>query len=713
MMRRFFACGAIAAWVLLAGCSNDSSSLLRNVEALEAKGDYVAAIAELTNGLRGEPSDGVLRYHLARIYSLQFDGPGAEQEFRKAREAGVIEGGRSTLGLGRALIQQRKYAEVLTDVVPAPAFEQSILASVHACRADALISLNRLGDAKEELEAAVSLDSGNADVVLLQARFKAGARDVQGALKLIETLLAQAPNNVEAWIHHADLLTVLGKPRDALASFAKVIEIQPRHLYALVGRAIVLIQIGRLGDAQKDAEILRIAYPKHPASAYLRGQIHYWRGEYREALDMAQRALKIDSEDSAARLLSGMANLMLDAPARAEHEFARYMTGHPRNELVRRILTELRVDISQERTDGKALAFMHADALRKASVQALFGDAYIRVWQYSKVADWFERVAAVLAPNPLIAVKQAQRRFSREQLDSAAVDLARVTELNDEITAADTALVLAHLARRDAAKATDAMSVMEKKSPNSPQAATLAGIILMERNQRAEAERRFDEALQQNPKLVAAVVNRARLDLTAVKPDLARKRFEDVLRLDPDNLQVLVIYAYFEAAAHRRNEAHILLKRAVKAHPKALEPKVVLMELLKRENDKAGALTVAEEVLAAHPTDPIAIELAADIQLWSGDSDRALVTFNKLVTLLPRSPESYFKLARAQFKVGLRREADENLQKALALPIDEPETQGLPISGLFDDSKTLEAIESARKSFKPRPRPTMQLERQS
>jgi len=39
---------------------------------------------------------------------------------------------------------------------------------------------------------------------------------------------------------------------------------------------------------------LRQNYPKHHAAGYLRGQIHYSRGEYREALDMAQRALKLD-----------------------------------------------------------------------------------------------------------------------------------------------------------------------------------------------------------------------------------------------------------------------------------------------------------------------------------------------------------------------------------------------------------------------------------
>jgi putative PEP-CTERM system TPR-repeat lipoprotein len=712
MMRKSFVWSVIAALTLLAACGNDSASLLRTVQTLEAKGDYKVAITELTSGLRADPQSGVLHYHRGRIYNLVFDGPSAEHDFRRAGESGVIEGGRVALGLGRALYHQRKYQEITAHVVPAQAFEQGILASVHTLRGHALMCLDRIDAAKRELEAAASIDPTNADVVLLQARFKAAARDVKGALQLVGNLLAQDPNSVDALIHQANLLTVLGRSREAIVSFSKAIAIQPRHLHALMGRANVLVQMGRLVDAQKDVDALRAAYPRHPASAYLRGQIHYWRGEYREALDVALRALKIDQADGPARLLSGMANLMLDAPVQAEHEFARYMTQQSHDVFVRRVLMDLRTDISQKRSEAKAFASSHADELRKASVQALFDDAYIRVWQHSKVADWFERVAALSPPDPLIAVKQARLRFARELLDLAASDLERTVALNDQLQASDAALVLVQLARGDLTKAMDAVSMMVKKSPDSPDAATLAGIVLVERNQLDEAERRFDEALQRDPNLIGALVNRVRMDVAAGRSDRARKRFEDALRLDPDNLQVLVVYANFEVTVGKRSEAHKLLNQAVKAHPKAPEPKAVLIDLLKRENDKTRATAVAAEMLAAHPKDPAALELAADIQLWNGDQDRGLATLQQLVTVLPRSPESYFKLARAQFKAGLRAEADANLQKALTLPIDDPENQGLPLSGLIDDSKTLAAIESARKSFKPRPNPSVQLEGQ-
>jgi len=503
-------------------------------------------------------------------------------------------------------------------------------------------------------------------------------------------------------MHKAELLTVLGRHRDAIEAFGRILELQPGHFGALSGRAIVLVLTGHMSAAQKDVELLRELYRKHPVSAYLQGQIHYWRGEYREAQDMAQAALKADQRDDPARLLSGLAYLMSEAPAQAEHELAGYVTRHPRNVSVQRLLAELRAALSHRDRSIRTLASIYADELRIASAQAVLGDSYIREWLYSSIAGWLERAAAAQPPDPLIVVREAQRRFSKEQLELAASDLQRVAALNEGIVPADSALVLAHLARSDPVSAMEAISAMEKKASNSAQAVMLAGFVSLERNQRSEAERRFDEAMRLDPKHVAAIMGRARVDIAGGRWDLARKRFDEVLSGDPENLRALVICAKLEESAGRPKEARELLSRAMKAHPAAVEPRAALISQLRRENDRAHALAAANEMLKHQPEDPLALEVAADIQLWSGDQEGALETLRKLVKLRPKSVESQFKLATAQSKAGLTAEANVSLQKALTLPIDEPDDRALLIPGLLDESKTLVAIEAARKSFKTR-----------
>jgi len=209
---------------------------------------------------------------------------------------------------------------------------------------------------------------------------------------------------------------------------------------------------------------------------------------------------------------------------------------------------------------------------------------------------------------------------------------------------------------------------------------------------------------------VAAVVNRARLDLQLGKTSAARKRFEDAVNADPSNMLMMVLFAQFEEGAQRKKEARGLLDRAMKVAPNALEPYIVLLDILKKENSRGAALELAESMLAAHPRDPIAIESAADTMLWHGDHERTLATLKRLVAVSPKSPSAYFKLARVQALTGLKAEADINLQKALEMS---PEDMERPVSVLMDDSKLFEAIEIARKSTKIRrgSSRTMQLNR--
>lgn len=85
---------------------------------------------------------------------------------------------------------------------------------------------------------------------------------------------------------------------------------------------------------------------------------------------------------------------MLGSPVQARREFEHYNESDPRRELDLRLL----FDLQSMTMDGagelasRDLGQKYADELRTASVQALFNDAYIRVWSYSKLAQWFQNV---------------------------------------------------------------------------------------------------------------------------------------------------------------------------------------------------------------------------------------------------------------------------------------------------------------------------------
>ena len=698
--------------LLLIACGGGDSSPVTAANELVSKGDVPGAIAKLKDAISAEPSKLLLRFHLGQVYSLGFDWDSSEHELKQARDGGVVEGGRVVLSLARALLRAKKYEQVVKDTEVAQAFEPNVLAGIHAVRAQALLALDRFAEGKREVAVAEKLDPRNRDVILAKACVLAGGRDLVGAMRLVDGLLIVNPRDIDVLLTRADILTVAGRMPEAVKVLDKVIEINSSHAEALVARTLLLVYSSRIVEANKDVDALRRLYPKISALPYLRAQIHFWRGEYREALEQAQYALKSAKDEGAARLVSGMSNLMLGSPVQARREFEHYNESDPRRELDLRLL----FDLQSMTMDGagelasRDLGQKYADELRTASVQALFNDAYIRVWSYSKLAQWFQNVGDAEHPDPLALVKLAKQRFSRSQLERASVDLLGAAALSVSSTSAEQGLVLVLLALNKDMQATEAAKALMTKAPNSVLGPHLLGLVAIQQGHLDQAAAYLDDALDRNPKYLPAVVARARLDVKAGRTEQARRRFEAFLKLDPKNTPAVVYHALNEAAGRRRSEALRLLQSAIETEPKAIAPRMALMMILLVENEKDRALSEAERMLEAQPDNPGALELAGEIQGWSGKSERSIVTLSRLVAAFPRIPEGHYKLAQAQYEAGRKSESSISLRMAVSLPPNDPEALGYSAIGILDDARTMRALDATRKRvlLQPRPSVTMQ-----
>jgi putative PEP-CTERM system TPR-repeat lipoprotein len=684
------------ALLLLTGCSEDPASLLKRAEEREARKEYAAAILDVKTALQQEPENGVARYKLGRLYNLTFDATSAEKELRKALDAGVVEGGRVAMELGRALILEKKHEEVVAAVKPNQAFEPAILASVHAIRGHANLTLGKIDEARAELQQATKIERENMDGQLLTARFLLAEKGVAPAMEIVDKLIARDRKNFEAWTLKVDLLALDGKLDQMLSAYSSLLEINPLNLEATVGRMQLLMKQGKLDEAQKDLATLQKAHRSHPVTGFLQGELYFAKGKYREALESAQAVLKHYPEYDRALLLSGMAHLALGAAVQAERELSQYLAKNPRNAYARRVLATAQVQLNQGTRALETLDPILTGQVKDAAVLALASEAYARIGEYSKAAQWIERSAAEDSDNPLVLAKKANLRLVRGELELAIEDLARAAAMSKEVTSADTALVLAHLARRDFPKALEAVASMQKKAPQDPRAANLKGLVLLEQGDQEGARRSFESAMSMNKKFVPAVVNLTKLDLAARDTDTARKRFEELLRIDGNNPDALLAYAKLEETLNRRAEAIELVDRAAKAAPSRLQPKVELTRLLVLAKEKQRALATAQEAAASSPKDPVAIELLAGVQLWVGDHNSAIATINRLTQLLPTSPEAHLKVAGVYMVVKRYKDVEVNLRKALALNPGFQTAESMLLRALLSDGRGTDALRYAR-----------------
>jgi tetratricopeptide (TPR) repeat protein len=85
--------------------------------------------------------------------------------------------------------------------------------------------------------------------------------DFAGAMELLDQLVAEAPDWPEAWNQRATVLYLQDKLDRSLDDVERVLALEPKHFGALAGKAVILMQQGRIDLGQ---QALRAALAIHP-----------------------------------------------------------------------------------------------------------------------------------------------------------------------------------------------------------------------------------------------------------------------------------------------------------------------------------------------------------------------------------------------------------------------------------------------------------------
>jgi Flp pilus assembly protein TadD len=129
--------------------------------------------------------------------------------------------------------------------------------------------------------------------------------DFDGALKHLAEALARDPNDAQAWLTHASILSVLGRYDEARASCTPLGELASSFLVAVCHAPIDAVShraseakaalVGALGMARSRSEL---AWARS-----LLGEIAFWQGDLNEAETQLNQVLALDPTDRYARAL--------------------------------------------------------------------------------------------------------------------------------------------------------------------------------------------------------------------------------------------------------------------------------------------------------------------------------------------------------------------------------------------------------------------------
>jgi putative PEP-CTERM system TPR-repeat lipoprotein len=646
--------------VALFACSSDHSPL-DTAQRLYASGELDAARRKAGEAIARDPLNAEALLLLGRIQFDEGDGNAAERDLQKALTLGI---GRARVDplLAKTMLMGGHYARLLEEIKPSQD-DKTALAGVLTARGTAHLALGQVSEAQSSFAEALKVVPDFPDALLAQVRLAWSDGSFIAATDAIRRVLAKDPNSVEAWLLKAELLQGQGDLPGAAVAYEAAARLAPASILPRLALASIAILMEQPTLAQRHLDDVFRSTPSHPAANYMQALLHFSRKNYPRAQEFAEMTLRVAPEHRPAAYLLASAELAQGAVEDAEYR-------------VWRILQETPNDLRATKLYVAALLRMNnfARAIRLLEPLAqtdsdqelvlLAGQAHMLAGNFARASRYLERAAALQTDRPDMRVRIGLLQLSHGAAEPAIAELERAALIERGDVRAKFILALVHLRRAEFDKALQHARSLQQKQPRNPIAFNLAGAAHAGKGDHPAARASFEHALALDKDYLPAVLNLALVDLNEGKVEKARQRVDAVLVNDPGNVDAISMLARLNNAP---GELVRLLQKARKADQKAVAVRVALARHLLVEGDTSGALEAAVEANAIAPGNAEALDALGAVQLASGMSADAEMTYEKLVRVVPDGAGARYRLAQAYVAGGRFSAAEEQYRRAIGL----------------------------------------------
>jgi putative PEP-CTERM system TPR-repeat lipoprotein len=346
----------------------------------------------------------------------------------------------------------------------------------------------------------------------LLARAQAVSGNRAAANQLVEQMLAANKDDLDAQVLRGQLLFDEGKRDDALAAMKATVASHPASAEAhfLLGG----LYAGR-GDASaaeaEFREVLRIN-PRVTAAQVQLSRLQLSVGNASASLRTAEEAARTDPSNLDARLTLVRSLLASREVARVERELADLSTRYPQISDVQAQVGHLAV-LKNDLAGGRK-AFERALSLNNNSIEALTGLITLDV-RAKNVTSARTRIQSRLAQGetPELLMLAARTYASTADINEAERYLRRAIEADPTMLPAYAMLGQLYLSQKKLDQALTEFESLAKRQARPVAALTMSGIILQQQGKTEQARKRFEDVLVIDPHAAIAANNLAWLQV--------------------------------------------------------------------------------------------------------------------------------------------------------------------------------------------------------
>ena len=692
----------------LTGCGGESEkSLLDSARSYIEKKDNKAAAIQLKNLLNKNPTAGEARFLLGKLLLDSGDPVGAAVELQKAQDLKfsddkvIPELARATLMVGEAKKVIAQFSDMKLADNRASADLNTTLATAHAVQGDT-------EKAEQFAGKALQAEPLFGPAMIVQSRLRAAANDVDGALFLLDEVLAKEPTNERAGVFRAELLLAGKKDIEgALAAYRKVLAVHPGSVASHTAVVNVLFAQQKIDEAKAQVALMKKEAPNHPDTLFFEAQIAFNDQNFKATRELTDRILKMLPDNVRALELAGAAEYRMKAYGLAEVFLGNALKINPNLRLSRQMLAQTYLRNNQPHKTIEVLQPLFEKNQGDGVSLALAGEAYLQMGDAKRSEAAFQ-AAAKAAPGDarvMTSVAMAKAAQGGAAGGQALAQLEAIAAEDKTRSRADLAVISARLRQNDLPGALKAIDALQKKQPDSPLAYNLRGRVQLLQRDLAAATASFEAALSKDAKFFPAIASLAAIDLSANKPEAARKRLQDALKADPRSFQAALALAELSARTGAPvPEVTEQIAAAIKLSPAEPTPRLLMVNHLLGAGDNKAALSAAQDASAALPTNLEVMDALGRALMAAGDAKQAIATLRKLAAAQPNNPMHQVRLADANALNKDPAEAQRNLKKALEIKPDLVAAKRGLIMLAVMDKRAQDAITMSRELQKALPK---------
>ncbi len=663
--------------MFVASCSKeptDSKGFVEQGQNYYQNGEVKSAVIAYKNALIASPDDAGIRTVLGEIYVALGDGTGAEKELSKALRL-KSDDPRILINLGKALLLQGKYHDVLSDVVIADTMSDQSQAELLVVRAKAHFALRARAKGAALVDRALQKNPESVAAHVLKAKERLLSGDEISANTHLDQAILLDDKDPEALLLMGDLAMKRSDISAAKPLYQQVIDngfkgIMSRYTYQANS------SLARANLAEKDysaalkyVKQLLAFNERDPNALYLRSMIAYETKEYESAEDYLERLLSISPGHKPSLLLMGAVKYVLGSFEQANKYLSQYIAADPDDLFPRKLLGATRLMLEQPEEAYDILSKGLAGNADDQQLITLIGAAAIRSGNYQLGKEYIDKVLPSSPANSSLRSELAMAYLSGGNADDVIDLLAETGSGENSGLNEQMALVAAYLQKRDYPKVLDLARQVTRDYPDKPNGYIAMSKIYMIKGDFETARNELQRALKHNESSIWLLSSIAELEYRDGRPKAARDYFEKAYSLDQKNERIAIGLAQIYMQLGQESDAIELMEALIRLDDKAVMPRMLMARHYLRNGDIDAAERYLSQVLKKAEDATSAKMLISQLYLQSNRPDDAAAVLNQLVREDASIPSLHMH-AQVHLQLGNDAIALDSLKRANRLDPD-------------------------------------------